>query len=436
MRMNPSIILQGQQPDIVGGMARGFQAGRQNALAQLYQQHGEGIASGDQNALNALARFDPNAALGVKDARQSMDARALGMDQTRLNMRATREMMDQRREQARMQAEQYAAGLSAAEAAKQAARFDEGIKGGIRFHQAGDLDGLNAHLQQFGVEPITSLDEFYGVAATAKGVLDALQDIKTLQGGPKPADEYGRYAQEERAAGRQPLTRIEYAQAKKGEEVIYGPDGQPILRRGPAGSGGNLNELQSKNATFATRARGALSVLDQSTEEGPLANEMTSRTNRVLDAVPLGVGREFQGSEYQVAAAAGQEFLQAILRKDTGAAITSQEQILYGQLYLPQPGDTPEVLEYRRQARDRAVSAIEAGMTPEAIRAQEIALAKESGVSVLGGDGQQPAQQPAPQTDIPPVPQDVPEGIDPKDWPAMWPAIWDAMSDEDKALFQ
>ena len=81
-----------------------------------------------------------------------------------------------------------------------------------------------------------------------------------------------------------------------------------------------------------------------------------------------------QTPEFQVAQNSGNEFLQAILRKETGAAITQDEQILYGQVYLPQPGDGPDVLAAKKGARQRAVDAIDAGMSPEQMVAQEKAL--------------------------------------------------------------
>lgn len=108
----------------------------------------------------------------------------------------------------------------------------------------------------------------------------------------------------------------------------------------------------------------------------------------MLDAVPLGLGRGSQSDDYQVAKNAGDEFLQAILRKDTGAAITSDEQALYGATYLPQPGDSEAALAQKSEARARALEALKAGMPPSAIVAQERALQ-------VGG--QQPVRQPAEQ---------------------------------------
>jgi hypothetical protein len=137
-----------------------------------------------------------------------------------------------------------------------------------------------------------------------------------------------------------------------------------------------LTEAQSKDVVFATRAQGALAVLD------PVAEELTNLGSRAAEIDPTGVVRgRVQSPEYQVAKQASDEFLQAILRKDTGAAITPAEQALYGVTYLPQPGDGPAVLEAKRAARQRAVAAIEGGMSAAQIIAQEKALGASPGTA-------------------------------------------------------
>jgi hypothetical protein len=141
--------------------------------------------------------------------------------------------------------------------------------------------------------------------------------------------------------------------------------------QGPAGSGTAkpFTEGQSKDIVYATRAAGALEVLE------PVAEELTNLGSQMAGSDPTGIIRgRVQSPEYQIARNAGDEFLQAILRKDTGAAITAGEQALYGQTYLPQPGDGPEVLDAKRMARQRAVAAINAGMSPVQIIATEKAL--------------------------------------------------------------
>lgn len=182
-------------------------------------------------------------------------------------------------------------------------------------------------------------------------------------------------------------------------------DGQGGFRMvqgaGVTGDSRPFTEGQSKDVVYSTRARGALETLD------PRADALTNRGELAAEMVPFGLGREWQSDQFQVAKNAGDEFLQAILRKDTGAAITEQEQALYGKTYLPQPGDSEAVLAQKQQARQRAIAAIEAGMSPSQMIAQERGLAAST-----------------PDADAP----GIPDGIDPADWEFMTP--------EERALFQ
>lgn len=52
------------------------------------------------------------------------------------------------------------------------------------------------------------------------------------------------------------------------------------------------------------------------------------------------------------------EWLAALLRKDTGAAVTPQEFEFYGSMYFPVPGDTPQQVEMKRGARKRAYEGV------------------------------------------------------------------------------
>lgn len=176
---------------------------------------------------------------------------------------------------------------------------------------------------------------------------------------------------------------------KDANGITIGPDGTVHI----GGPSKPLTEAQSKDAVFSTRAKGALSILDE------YAPALTNRADIAKGAVPFGLGREYQNTEFQLGRQAGDEFLQAILRKDTGAAITEPEQALYGVTYLPQPGDSPELLTQKQQSRARAVAAIEAGMPPSAMVAQEMALRKS-------------AAQPAPAASAPPTQQGQPDRTD------------------------
>ncbi len=153
------------------------------------------------------------------------------------------------------------------------------------------------------------------------------------------------------------------------------PDGT-IINQGP---GKPLTESQSKDTVFSTRAAGALPVIDQ------YGDALTSFGENVAGRAPL-IGNYMKTPQYQQAQQAGDEFLQAILRKDTGAAITREEKSEYGAVYLPQPGDSPQVLQQKRVSRRRALEAIQAGMPPQAVLAQEKALSNTNAATGNKGD--------------------------------------------------
>ncbi|MET3526181.1 lytic transglycosylase domain-containing protein [Phenylobacterium koreense] len=64
------------------------------------------------------------------------------------------------------------------------------------------------------------------------------------------------------------------------------------------------------------------------------------------------VGRSDQDRQFLQASL---EFLAPILRKDTGAAVTYQELITYGNMYIPSFRDSPQVLWQKAKARDTAL---------------------------------------------------------------------------------
>mgnify|MGYP000035114579 CR=1 FL=1 len=171
------------------------------------------------------------------------------------------------------------------------------------------------------------------------------------------------------------------ATQSKGMRVIVGPDGQMTLEQG-VGLGGTpkITEGQSKDINYLRRGRGANEALN--------GNEaaLTGVGDNLANRVPL-VGNHLTSDDYKNANRDAQEFLMSLLRKDTGAAITNKEFDLYGPVYLPQPGDGPEQIRRKAEARARALQAMEVGLGPAAILAQE------------GGGA--PQQQPPPRRSSP-----------------------------------
>lgn len=119
--------------------------------------------------------------------------------------------------------------------------------------------------------------------------------------------------------------------------------------------GGKLTEAQSKDVGFYSRGMTANMSLS------PIEEELTNLGGSFAsDAGRL--GNYLKSPQYQQAERAGREFLAVILRKDTGAAVTPAEFQLYGPMYLPVPGDGPDVIAAKRAARENALRAIKLGL--------------------------------------------------------------------------
>jgi hypothetical protein len=387
--LDPSIILQGQPVNVLGAMDSGFQLAqrrnemqRQREYQNMLATNGAGILSGDQNALNALAGFDPQAAMGIQGQR-------LDMARTQQGMAFDAEEMQMRRETAKREAERYAATLSAEEAQAQAAQIEKAVAAGMAAQSPEQWDALVT--QMGATDLVGQFGNRQAIAYTYMGVADALKASTPATpewraATPEEAAAYGAQAGQVNTK----TGKFDAQNPPRGMSIETGPDGQLRVTEGPGvtgGAGKPFTEAQSKDNVYATRARGAMDALD------PVANELTSRWQRAADWVPFGFGREMQTDNFQVAQQAGLEFLQAILRKDTGAAITQQETESYGITYLPQPGDNAAVLRAKKEARIRAVNALESGMSPAQMLARDSALVKAARETA----GAQPANTAAPE---------------------------------------
>lgn len=169
--------------------------------------------------------------------------------------------------------------------------------------------------------------------------------------------------------------RVGGVKAPSGMSITTNPDGTVSVTQGPTG-GGKMTEQNSKDMVYAKRAAGALPIIDK------MGDALTSAGEAVGGSVPA-VGNYLKSPEYQQAEQAGKEFLQAILRKDTGAAITTQEVNEYGTVYLPRPGDSQQVLAQKKESRRRALEALALGIPPDLILRLE-----QTGVEIpKGSDG-------------------------------------------------
>jgi len=138
---------------------------------------------------------------------------------------------------------------------------------------------------------------------------------------------------------------------------------------------------ESKASKFAVRMMGAKDILDKYETAGrdPATGDyhqsgIGDNITGISGAIPFvgNAARRVVSSDEQKKYRAAQDlWLTANLRSESGAVIGNQETEEDRQKFFPQPGDPPELIEQKRQARAMA----EAGMMQEAGRGFEPAWA-------------------------------------------------------------
>lgn len=359
--MDASIILQGQTPDILGAMDRGRQAAenqinlsRQNALAQLYKSQGAGILAGDQGALNALAGMDPSAAMAAQ-------SNLLGIQGQRQDLAFSAEEMQMKRDAAKASATEALAAqqdkLTAGQLAAEAKAMSDALSGAAFFYQNKDEAGYNAFLQKSGIDPAEfPFAEFPAHAASVEGVLEAMKTFQPAE----PVDEYGRYVAEQTAKGQAPLDRIGFENAKKGNGVTTttrNADGsETTVQIGGSGSGAGglgLTEAEGKATGFLYRMDESNKTLTDLEAEG------SSLWNKTAGKVPV-FGNYMVSEGAQKFDQAKRDFINSILRRESGAVISPEEFANAEVQYFPQPGDGPEVVAQKRKNRLIAIEGVRA----------------------------------------------------------------------------
>lgn len=127
---------------------------------------------------------------------------------------------------------------------------------------------------------------------------------------------------------------------------------QKKLQPGLAGvDRSKVKQNQWAAAGFARRGEQALDILNKLD-----ADAGTSQWRALKGVIPEGAKPEDWKSLDQ----AQENFLMAILRKESGAAISDKEKAEYGPIYFAEPGDTPQVLAQKSQARRQAMANLKA----------------------------------------------------------------------------
>lgn len=150
---------------------------------------------------------------------------------------------------------------------------------------------------------------------------------------------------------------------RSGDVAPTGPQTTPTVPANPFAVGPKLNTDQSKSATMTDRMADANGVIskNENINEGVLSKPMG-----IAQAIPFvrdsALFNAVASPERQQVVQAQRNFVNAILRVESGAAISDGEFNNAQRQYFPQVGDSKEVIEQKRQNRVTAMK----GMAREA----------------------------------------------------------------------
>jgi len=143
--------------------------------------------------------------------------------------------------------------------------------------------------------------------------------------------------------------------------------GGPADPQNKAGGGKPLTEGQSKSLVFASRMQEANDTLDKLSGGGTV-NSIPGSTLPVVGAAINAIGG--QGNQQLVQAK--RDFINAVLRRESGAAIASSEFDNADKQYFPQIGDTSAVIAQKRKNREIATRGIAADVPDSENRISQV----------------------------------------------------------------
>jgi len=133
-------------------------------------------------------------------------------------------------------------------------------------------------------------------------------------------------------------------------------------RFGPKGTSDALTEYQGKSTAFAIRAKQAHDVLNAVGKDGKVQPGLIKRVAEATPFIGEGLGTSLnftQSDAQQQVEQAQRNFVNAVLRQESGAAINEGEFNNAKKQYFPQPGDSPAVIEQKRLNREAAIQGFE-----------------------------------------------------------------------------
>lgn len=152
-------------------------------------------------------------------------------------------------------------------------------------------------------------------------------------------------------------------------QPVLGPNGQQM--RGKTGDK-PLTEGQAKAVAFASRMENSEKVIGDLAKQGVNASVPGSRLPLVGDVISAA-----QPAERQMLDQAKRDFINSVLRRESGAVISDAEFANAERQYFPQVGDSKQVIEQKKRNRRVSID----GMRADVPQASQSKVDEISGVS-------------------------------------------------------
>lgn len=151
-----------------------------------------------------------------------------------------------------------------------------------------------------------------------------------------------------------------------GQEPAYEPKGNGITTTLPdgtvvqVGGGAKPTEASDKAGIFYSRAAPASANLDAAVANGYQPNDLDYESSLgAASGLPNAVTRHAISDNGRQFYSDAQNFMMSILRPDTGAAFGKDEFQSYAKVFIPMPGDPPDLVKAKSIARQTALAALQ-----------------------------------------------------------------------------
>lgn len=182
------------------------------------------------------------------------------------------------------------------------------------------------------------------VAIPREQVAQALANRQQPPAAPPPT------GQPAPAAQPQPGITVQGVQTMPPQSATPTPNASGAVSLGPTGKP-SFNEAQGKAAGFADRMTSSHKTITDLEAEG------TDALAAVASKVPV-VGNYMLSSKRQMFEQAQRDFVNSVLRRESGAVISNEEFDNARKQYFPQPGDSAEVIAQKRKNREITLDAM------------------------------------------------------------------------------